>query len=109
MGAWDFAPKVTEVDGPNLPSTISSDPVRIWGIEVHNTSALTAGAAQSTVTVTNADNTKTYLTIPFRGNTTNRVINIPWIADQGIRVAGSGFLGTDVTTHVTVYFSHVGS
>lgn len=97
MSNFDFASKTTFLNTAATHTIESGDNFRVWGIVLAET-----GGTTRTVTITDTDNT-TLMSIRVTANTTV-AIDIPFLADNGLKVV---IPAADVT--VTVFHSHPGS
>ena len=102
---FEFAPKVTQLLGVTAGNTAtleSGEPVRIWGYVVSQ------GLSNSLITIrTNGTNT-TLFTHNMVANSTH-VIDIKFIADDGLQVVFADDGGDAGNARITLLHNHPGS
>jgi hypothetical protein len=89
------------------PVTISSgESIYVWGIDLTNNGT----SGQVTITATTADTAQDTIFEMLINNRTTKLINIPILADRGIRFSavGSGG-GSAEDAHVKIHFSQAGA
>jgi len=99
-----FAPIITTATNlSTTPLTLqSSEPIKIYSICISTAAGGAGGGTGETTTVTSADGNTTIFTTILSGRVFFN-IDIPFIADAGLRITASGD-----DTQVTVTHSHPG-